>query len=91
MAKVILQGFITVPKGDLDKAKAELTNHIRLTRAEAGCLTFEVNQDSEEITKFSVYEEFIDEIAFYAHQDRAKNYNWAKVTNNVERHYKVNL
>lgn len=38
MPKIILKGFIIVPRQDLDGVKTELINHKRLTLAEPGCL-----------------------------------------------------
>ncbi|MCF5865826.1 putative quinol monooxygenase [Aeromonas veronii] len=89
MGKVILQGFIIVPLSDLTIVKSELDAHIRLTRAETGCLTFKVTQDHLNPCRFDVYEEFVDEAAFQAHQARVKSSRWGEITVNVERHYTV--
>jgi quinol monooxygenase YgiN len=89
LAKVILQGFIVVPDSDLDIVKSELIIHKMLTLKEAGCLTFTVTADAADPYKFSVYEEFVNQIAFDNHQARVKFSNWGEVTKNVERHYKI--
>ncbi|WP_421198772.1 putative quinol monooxygenase [Aeromonas enteropelogenes] len=91
MSKVILKGFIIVPQSDLAQVKDELARHIQLTRAEPGCLVFEVMQDSANSCRFDVYEEFVDNIAFQAHQARVKSSYWGEVTVNIERHYKVTV
>ncbi|MGL4886522.1 MAG: putative quinol monooxygenase [Aeromonas veronii] len=89
MYKIILKGFIIIPPNDLAAVKDELDNHICLTRAETGCLTFKVTQDSLNPYRFYVYEEFVDEAAFQAHQARVKSSRWGEITVNVERHYTV--
>ncbi len=89
MPKIILQGHIIVPASDLTIVKNALVNHIELTRAESGCLVFKVTVDSLNPNKFDVYEEFSSEESFSHHQMRVKQSNWAKVTHNVERHYKI--
>lgn len=89
MSKIILQGHIIVPGADLASVQLELPTHIELTRQEAGCLVFQVTQDSENKNVFNVYEEFIDRDAFEAHQERVKESCWGQVAANVERHYQV--
>ena len=89
MSRVTLTGHIIVPEADLEFVKAELDTHIELTRQESGCIVFEVTQDSGNINKFNVYEEFTDKASFTKHQERAGNSKWAVVTKNVERHYSV--
>ncbi|WP_421187965.1 putative quinol monooxygenase [Aeromonas enteropelogenes] len=91
MSKVTLKGFIIVPPSDLAQVKDELARHIQLTRAEPGCLVFEVIQDSANPCRFDVYEEFVDNIAFQAHQARVKSSYWGEITANVERHYTVTI
>jgi quinol monooxygenase YgiN len=89
LSKVILQGHIIVPDTDLPVVKKELVIHQRLTREEAGCLQFDVFQDSDNANKFNVYEEFVDQQAFNNHQLRVKSSSWGVVTVNVERHYQI--
>ncbi|MFQ1900699.1 putative quinol monooxygenase [Aeromonas veronii] len=89
MGVVILNGFIIVPSNDLALVKDELDNHIQLTRSETGCLIFKVTQDPLNPCRFDVYEEFVDEAAFQAHQSRVKSSRWGEITVNVERHYTV--
>ncbi|NNN85815.1 antibiotic biosynthesis monooxygenase [Vibrio sp. A8-1] len=89
MSKVTLKGFILVPESELEVVKIELENHKRLTLEEPGCITFKVTENSENPSRFDVYEEFIDKPAFEYHQDRVKTSHWGKVTVNVERHYEI--
>ena len=89
MTKVILQGHIVVSDSDLSAVQSELQVHIESTQNEEGCLLFKVTQDPENKNIFSVYEEFVDQLAFEAHQQRVKNSRWGKVTMGVERHYRI--
>ena len=89
MGVVILNGFIIVPSNDLALVKDELDNHIQLTRSETGCLIFKVTQDALNLCRFDIYEEFVDEAAFQAHQARVKSSRWGEITVNVERNYTV--
>ncbi len=43
MSKVVLSGYISVAETNLPQVKAALPEHIRLTRAESGCVVFTVN------------------------------------------------
>ncbi len=89
MGKVILQGHIIVPGEDIEQVIKALPDHITLTRAEAGCLVFRVEQDSTDPHRFEVYEEFADPAAFTRHQDRVATSPWGTRTKDVTRHYQV--
>ena len=89
MPKVILEGYIVVPDSDMEKVSNELPVHIDLTKNEEGCLIFNVAQDEVVKNKFHVYEEFTDQEAFSAHQDRVRNSKWGTVTKDVERFYEI--
>ena len=91
MSKVTLSGHIEVPAVELAKIAVALEKHMALTREEPGCIVFEVVQDSEEPTMFSVYEEFVDQAAFDSHQNRVLASSWSEATKNVVRHYKVTV
>ena len=83
-----VEGYIDVPEADLTKVKAALAEHLRLTRAEPGCLRFEVTP-SEQSNRFDVFEVFADQAAFDRHQTRVKQSDWGKITQNVKRHYQI--
>lgn len=89
MAKVILKGHVIVPDSDIAAVKTELINHIELTRQESGCLVFNVSQDTGNLNRFNVYEEFTDRNSFANHQDRVRRSTWGTITVNVERHYEI--
>jgi quinol monooxygenase YgiN len=64
-----------------------LPDHIRLTRAEPGCLSFEVPQIAPLI--WEVRERFTDRAAFDAHQTRTKASDWYLYTAGIAREYQV--
>ena len=86
---VELRGYITVPADRLDAVKTALAEHIHLTRAEPGCLSFDVTEDPDIPGRFNVAETFVDADAFNTHQQRGANSNWAKVSEGVPRSYEI--
>lgn len=89
MSKIILQGTIEVPMSELTQVKAALESHIKLTRAEPGCLVFKVESAQDCPNRFHVYEEFIDQAAFEYHQNRVKQSDWGKVSQHAVRNYQI--
>jgi quinol monooxygenase YgiN len=65
-----------------------LPEHIRLTRLEPGCLSFEVAQVDDSMI-WLVEELFSDRAAFEAHQDRAKDSLWGAATKAIRREYQI--
>ena len=65
-----------------------LPEHIRLTRAEAGCISFEVQQSADPLV-WDVAEVFSDRAAFEAHQARAAASEWGQATRGIERRYAI--
>ncbi|WP_394182942.1 putative quinol monooxygenase [Marinomonas posidonica] len=89
MTKITLTGHIMVPHQDLNQVQQALSEHIKLTQEETGCLVFKVTQNVHNPLRFEVYEEFIDQAAFDLHQARVKASLWGQVAQNVERFYNV--
>ncbi len=63
-----------------------LDRHVALTRAEAGCLSFEVTP-TDEPGVWRVEEWFRDAEAFAAHQRRAAGSEWGRATAGIERRF----
>ena len=84
-----MSGYIIVPFADLAAVRECLPEHITRTRAEAGCLTFNVVEHVEKEGRFEVYEAFINQTAFEHHQSRARESKWGVVAKNIKRHYTV--
>lgn len=66
---------------------AHLPAHVAATRAEAGCLSFEVTQAGPRV--WDVAETFADRTAFDAHQARAATSPWAAATAGIRRAYTI--
>ncbi len=84
-----LTGYIDVPADRLRAVTAALPDHIALTRAEPGCLSFEVTPDESLEGRFLVAETFVDQVSFDGHQTRTKTSPWAQVTDGIARSYHI--
>lgn len=62
--------------------------HIELTRAEQGCLSFEVNLTQNPLV-WQVDEQFQDALSFRAHQQRVAASEWGRATAGIERRYGI--
>ena len=67
---------------------AHLPDHIRLTRAEPGCLLFDVTQTADPLV-WQVDETFIDRAAFEAHQTRTRGSAWFAATRGIQRDFRM--
>lgn len=65
-----------------------LPRHLELTRAEAGCLHFEVAQTEDPLV-WAVAERFADQAAFDAHQARVRVSDWGQATAGIRRDYVI--
>lgn len=68
--------------------RRHLPRHVELTRAEEGCLRFEV-AESEDPLVWTVAELFADQTAFDAHQARVRASEWGRATTAIPRDYVV--
>ena len=89
MPQIRLTGHIDVPPARRDAVAAALPDHIRLTRAEPGCLRFEVTPDAAVPGRWQVAELFASRKAFEAHQARAGASPWAAATDGIDRHFRI--
>ncbi|MBV6633178.1 MAG: antibiotic biosynthesis monooxygenase [Alphaproteobacteria bacterium] len=87
--RVYLTGHIDVPADRLTAVRDALDEHIALTRAEPGCLSFDVVEQDDPPGRFSVAEVFENQQAFDAHQERTKQSAWFQVTERIPRHYTI--
>ncbi|MDA7963835.1 putative quinol monooxygenase [Ruegeria sp.] len=87
--RVWLRGQITVPAERLAEVRAALPEHIALSRAEPGCLSFDVIEDETDPGRFSVTELFENRAAFDAHQTRTRASDWFHITQGIPRDYEV--
>ena len=84
-----LTGFLRCASAaEAARVHALLPAHVALTRAEAGCLRFEVTPEADGLT-WRVFEQFTDQAAFDAHQARAGASDWAAGTAGIARDYQI--
>lgn len=89
MNEVTLTGTLTcVSESEASRVRAALPAHIALTRAEAGCLSFEVTPTDDPMV-WAVSERFTNAAAFEAHQTRAGASDWARETAGIARDYTI--
>jgi quinol monooxygenase YgiN len=73
---------------EADTVRRHLPDHVRRTRAEHGCLSFEVEQTADPLI-WAVEERFADRASFTAHQERTTTSPWGVATVGIERRYDV--
>lgn len=67
---------------------AHIAAHTSLTRAEPGCLTFEVTPTDDPLI-WEVMEAFRDRAAFDAHQARTRDSDWFTATRGILRDFRI--
>jgi quinol monooxygenase YgiN len=70
------------------RVRAHLPDHIALTRAEPGCVSFDVLPTDDPLI-WTVAERFVHRAAFDAHQTRTAASTWARVSPGIKRVYSV--
>ncbi|WP_353472525.1 antibiotic biosynthesis monooxygenase [Salipiger sp. H15] len=85
MSAVQLTGRMTAPVERCAEVRAAMAEHIRLSRAEAGCLYFELRETDPGV--FEVSELFQSRAAFDAHQERTRASAWFRITGDLPRDY----
>ncbi|WP_265521143.1 putative quinol monooxygenase [Oerskovia flava] len=89
MSDVRLTGqLVCADDGEAAVVRRHLPQHVALTRAEPGCLSFEVTP-AEEPLVWHVEERFVDAGAFAAHQRRVAASEWGRATAGIERRYTI--
>lgn len=71
---------------DVDIVARHLPDHIRLSRAEPGCLWFKVDQSADPLI-WTLDEGFVDAAAFAAHQARTRASAWWQATGHIARDF----
>ena len=80
--------LICASQQDIETVKQYLPEHIRLTKAELGCLAFDVTQTSDPMV-WLVEECFINQPAFEQHQQRTRSSDWWQATAKIKREYEI--
>ncbi|NRP25143.1 hypothetical protein XMM379_001835 [Aliiroseovarius sp. xm-m-379] len=87
--QISLTGYMDVPEDRQAAVTAALPAHIALTRAEPGCLAFDVTENDDIPGRFNVTERFASRADFEAHQQRMRASQWAEITAGIPRHYQI--
>ena len=83
---VTVTGRLICPSPEArDALVPAVDEHVRLTRAEPGCLSFDIRPDPDDASAFLVDEAFSDRPAFDAHQARMQATGWPALTADVTR------
>ena len=86
---LILTGrLICADAEQAERVRAHLPDHIRLTRAETGCISFEVTPSHDPLI-WLVEERFASRAAFEAHQARLTTSDWGRATVGIRRDYQI--
>lgn len=82
---VRLSGFLRCASvAEVETVQRHLPEHMRLTRAEPGCISFEVSQTDDPLV-WCVEELFADPAAFDFHQQRTRASKWFETTAGIVR------
>jgi quinol monooxygenase YgiN len=80
--------LICMTDDEAQAVRAHVTNHIALTRAEPGCLTFDIAETDDPMV-WEVMEAFRDRPSFDAHQARTRDSAWFAATRGILRDFKM--
>ncbi|MFV2001356.1 MAG: putative quinol monooxygenase [Paracoccaceae bacterium] len=82
---VLLSGTITCTAVKIESFRAALVQHVKASRAEPGCLDFEITPSPHDPLVFEVAERFVDRAAFEAHTTRTRASRWWRETAGLAR------
>jgi quinol monooxygenase YgiN len=73
---------------EAEAVRRHAPDHVRLTRAEPGCLSFAIDATDDPLV-FEVLESFRDRAAFDAHQARTRESAWFEATRGILRDFRI--
>ncbi|MDR7125269.1 antibiotic biosynthesis monooxygenase [Pseudotabrizicola sp. 4114] len=80
--------LICMTEAEAQTVRDHLPEHIRLTRLEPGCLSFDVAQTDDPLI-WDVHESFRTRDDFDAHQTRTRESRWFEATRQILRDFRV--
>lgn len=80
--------LICTTEAEAGRIRARLADHIRPTRAEPGCLRFDVAETADPLV-WQVDETFTDRAAFEAHRARTRTSRRAQETAGIRRDFRI--
>ncbi len=89
MPRITVTGYLRATADDAALIARLLPDHIRLSRAEPGCLKFNVLPSETIPHALELDEAFADRAAFEAHQARTRASAWGQETTHITRDFTV--
>ncbi|MGR3662022.1 MAG: putative quinol monooxygenase [Paracoccaceae bacterium] len=86
---IVVNGTITCKPEELDVVAAGLRDHVRLTNAEEGCISFTIDASADNPCLFIVSERFVDQAAFDVHGARTRAAEWWGLSQNCIRDFNI--
>ncbi len=80
--------MVCMTQDEVQAVRSHLPAHLTLTRAEPGCLTFEVTETDDPMI-YEVMEAFRDRASFDAHQARTRDSAWFAATRGILRDFRL--
>ena len=80
--------LVCADAGEAAAVRRHLAEHVRLSRAEPGCLAFDVAETGDPLV-WRVEEAFRDRAAFDAHQARTRASLWWAATRGIARDFRI--
>ena len=90
MAKLTIIANITAKSDQIDLVKAELGKLIALTRAEEGCLQYDLHQDNENPAHFMFYETWESRELWQTHMSAQHLHDYLAATGSAVEVFTVN-
>ncbi len=90
MAKLTIVANIKAKSGKIDRVKAELEKLIPITRAEAGCINYDLHQDNENPAHFLFYENWESRELWQAHMGNQHLQDYMAATEGAVEEFTVN-
>ena len=90
MAKLTIVANIKAKSGKIDRVKAELEKLIPITRAEAGCINYDLQQDNENPAHFLFYENWESRELWQAHMGNQHLQDYMAATEGAVEEFTVN-
>jgi quinol monooxygenase YgiN len=90
MTTLIIVANITAKAGNINLVKTELEKLIDTTRAEAGCLQYDLHQDNDNPAHFLFYEDWASRELWQTHMEASHLKNYLAATEGAVESFTVN-
>ncbi|EHA1081719.1 putative quinol monooxygenase [Photobacterium damselae] len=90
MSKLTVVANIVAKEGQIDLVKSELLKLIDVTRAEDGCISYDLHQDNENPAHFVFFENWSSEDKLQAHLNNTPIAEYVKATEGAIELFTIN-